>query len=203
MEGYVMMDLPSHLGGHSDKTNIDQGAFTWIMETFRPKSFLDIGCGPGGMVDLALEEGLDAQGIDGDFTVERLNPQNVLVHDFTKGPAPLTREYDVGWSVEFVEHVYEQYIPNYIQSFQACKVMIMTFAPPGHGGYHHVNENTQEYWIKTLQDYGFDYHYKFTEDLRNSSTMNRKKTTNTKKLRKAFVHLRGLVFINNDKNFNI
>jgi SAM-dependent methyltransferase len=190
-----MTDLPSHLGGHSYKTNVDIGALTWIKETFRPKSFLDIGCGPGGMVDLALEEGLDAYGIDGDFTLKRNNPQNILIHDFTKGPAPLKQKYDIGWSVEFVEHVYEKYIPNYIQSFQACNVMIMTFAPPGHGGYHHVNENTQEYWIETLGNYGFKYHYKYTEDLRNVSTMNKRKhTANFNKLRKAFVHLRGLVF---------
>ena len=194
-----MKELPNHLGGHSDKTNIDYGAFEWIMNTFNPTSFLDIGCGPGGMIDLALENNLDAFGIDGDFTVERNNPSKVLIHDFTQGPAPLDKRYDIGWSVEFVEHVYEEHIPDYIKSFQLCDVLIMSFAPIGHGGYHHVNENTEEYWIKTLEDYGFVYHQKFTEDLRNSSTMNRKKSTaNPKKLRKAFVHLRGLVFINQE-----
>jgi len=195
-----MSTLPTHLGGHNNLTNVDRGAFKWLLDVFQPKSFLDIGCGPGGMVDLAIEEGLDAYGIDGDFTVQRNNPSNVLIHDFTKGPAPLEKRYDIGWSVEFVEHVYERYIPDYIQSFQQCDVMIMSFAPIGHGGYHHVNENTEEYWIKTLESYGFEYHYKFTQDLRNSSTMNRKKsTTNPNKLRKAFVHLRGLVFINKRK----
>lgn len=194
-----MSTLPEHLGGHSHKTNIDRGALSWLIDTFQTKSFLDIGCGPGGMVDLADEMGLDSFGIDGDFTIPRKNSDKVLIHDFTVGPAPLTKRYDIGWSVEFVEHVYEEYIPNYIQAFQQCDVMVMSFAPPGHGGYHHVNENTQEYWIETLEKYGFKFHQKFTEDLRNVSTMNRKvKTTNPKKLRKAFVHLRGLVFINND-----
>lgn len=199
----MMPDLPEHLGGHANRTNVDLGALQWLQETFNPKTFLDIGCGPGGMVDLAADSNLDSYGIDGDYTISRNNPHRVLIHDFTLGPAPLENHYDIGWSVEFVEHVYEKYIPNYIQAFQQCKIMIMSFAPPGYGGYHHVNENTQEYWINTLENYGFTFHRTFTEELRNASTMNRKKTTNTKKLRKAFVHLRGLVFINNDKNFNI
>ena len=197
-----MQHLPEHLGGHANKTNVDIGALSWIIEKFQPKTFLDIGCGPGGMVDLAKELGLESLGIDGDFTIKRNNPDQVLIHDFTLGPAPLDKRYDIGWSVEFVEHVYEKYIPSYIQAFQSCNIVVMSFAPPGHGGYHHVNENTQEYWINTLEKYGFEYNEKFTNELRESSTMGRtkkqidKKTTNPLKLKQAFVHLRGLVFIN-------
>ena len=197
-----MPALSEHLGGHANKSNLDRGALNWIKKTFNPNSFLDIGCGVGGMVDLALDQELDSYGIDGDHTVVRKNPDRVLIHDYTKGAAPLPKKsYDIGWSVEFVEHVYEKYIPDYVQSFQACNVLIMSFAPPGHGGYHHVNENTQEYWINMLSNYGFEFHETFTEELRKSSTMNRKRTTtNPNKLRKAFVHHRGLVFINKRKS---
>lgn len=197
-----MKQLEKHLGGHANKTNVDNGALDWAISTLNPKTFLDIGCGPGGMVELAESKGLDSLGIDGDFTLERYNPSKFLIHDYSKGPALLDKKFDLGWSVEFVEHVYAEYIPNYIQSFQQCKTLIMSFAPPGHGGYHHVNEQTQEYWIDVLEKYNFKFEPILTQEMRQSSTLGRsalqikKNTTNEQKMKKAFVFLRGLVFTN-------
>jgi len=136
--------LENHLGGHNNKTHLDTGALAWLQETFDVKTFLDIGCGPGGMVKLANSVGLQAHGIDGDYTLERYNPSKFLIHDFTKGTAPLTQTYDVGWSVEFLEHVYEEYMPNYMHSFLQCKYVIVTYAPPGWTGHHHVNLQEEE-----------------------------------------------------------
>lgn len=197
-----MAELEKHLGGHANITNVDHGALKWAMDKFKPKSFLDIGCGPGGMVELADARGLKSLGVDGDYTIDRYNTKNFLIHDYSKGPAPLDKNFDLGWSVEFVEHVYAEYIPNYIQSFQRCKTIIMSFAPPGHGGYHHVNEQTQEYWIDVFNRYNFKFEPVLTQELRNSSTLGRsalqikKNTTDEKKLKKAFVFLRGIVFTN-------
>lgn len=184
-----MTILPEHLGGHADKTNLDEGALKWVIDKFKPDTFLDIGCGPGGMVELAEKHGISSFGVDGDFTLERYNPDRFLIHDFTHGPAPLHNTYDIGWSVEFVEHVYEEYIPSYIEAFKHCKVVIMTYAPPGHGGYHHVNEQTAEYWIQQFSKYGFTHQPELSLELRNSSTMGSKK-------KKQFVRARGMVFYN-------
>lgn len=184
--------LEPHLGGHSNKTNVDDGALSYLINKYNPKSFLDIGCGPGGMVELADDNGLYSRGIDGDYTVKRFSDSHFVVHDFTKGPAPLDRIFDLGWSVEFVEHVYEDYIPNYIQAFQACKVILLTYAPPGYGGYHHVNEQTESYWLGVMKNHGFKYDQQTSQEVRNASTLNLKK----KGGRKAFVRHRGLIFIN-------
>lgn len=182
------MNLPQHLGGHANKTNLDTGAMEWIKKTFRPETFLDIGCGPGGMVELAELNGLDALGIDGDFTLQRYNPDRFLIHDFSVSSPELNKEFDVGWSCEFVEHVYEKFMPNYMEAFKKCKILIMTYAPPGFGGHHHVNEQPEEYWIAKLAESGFIYDAHLTTELRNRSTMNIRKS------RKAFVKNRGLVF---------
>ena len=56
--------LEPHLGGHQNKTHLDNGALDWLIKTFDAKSFLDIGCGPGGMVELAKSKGLLVKGID-------------------------------------------------------------------------------------------------------------------------------------------
>lgn len=183
--------LEEHLGGHNNKTHLDKGAVNWLIKKFKVKSFLDIGCGPGGMVQLANKAGLQAYGIDGDHTLERYDSNKFLIHDFTKGSAPITSKYDIGWSVEFLEHVYEEYMPNYMHSFQMCKYVIVTYAPPGWTGHHHVNLQEEDYWIDKFKQYDLVLDQNLTNELRLISTMNY-----PKKPKKAFVRNRGLFFIN-------
>lgn len=181
--------LEEHLGGHNGLTHLDHGALDWLIEKFEPRFYLDIGCGPGGMVELAESKGLQVQGIDGDHTIERYSPERFIIHDFTKGPAELDQQYDLGWSCEFVEHVYEKFQPNYMAAFQQCRRVAMTYAPPGHTGYHHVNLKDEKYWIDTFEKYGFVYDLELTKQLREHSTMGAKK-------KHQFVKNRGLIFIN-------
>lgn len=178
-----------HLGGHLNRTNIDEGALQWLINRFEPESFVDIGCGPGGMVDLALSEGLDAMGIDGDPSIVR---DFIHKHDFTHEPYYPPRKYDIGWSVEFVEHVYEKYMTNYMPVFRMCKVAVVTYAPPGTPGHHHVNLQEESYWIEKFKDNGLTFDLALTTELRNASTMN----LNKKSHEKRFVQKRGMVFIN-------
>ena len=181
--------LEPHLGGHQNKTHLDNGALDWLIKTFHVKSFLDIGCGPGGMVELAKSKGLLVKGIDGDHTLKRPNETDYTLHDFTKAPLIPDFEYDIGWSVEFVEHVEEKYIPNYMPCFQSCNTVVITYAPPGWEGHHHVNLKDEDYWIQTFATNGLKHNAEMTHQLRQHSTMNL-----GKKGKKAFVRNRGLVF---------
>lgn len=152
---------------------------TFLVDEYNIKSFLDIGCGPGGMVQLAMWRGLDAMGIDGDWEVRKEPEAKVLIHDYTTGPAPLEQaslrtEFDLGWSVEFLEHVEEKYLDNYMQDFARCKYVVCTAAPPGYPGHHHVNCQPQEYWYKIFDKYGFDYDDAVTQRIRKQeSTMHK------------------------------
>jgi len=163
--------LPSHLGGHLNKTHTDRGTLLYLMEKYNIKSFLDIGCGPGGMVQIANWRGLDALGIDGDWEVRKEPEAKVLIHDYTTGPAPLEAAslriaFDLGWSVEFLEHVEEQYLDNYMQDFARCKYVVCTAAGPGAPGHHHVNCQPAEYWHAVFDKYGFDYDDETTQEIR-------------------------------------
>jgi len=163
--------LPSHLGGHLNKTHTDRGTLLYLMEKFDIKSFLDIGCGPGGMVQIANWRGLDSLGIDGDWEVPKEPEAKVLIHDYTTGPAPLETAslriaFDLGWSVEFLEHVDEQYLDNYMQDFARCKYVVCTAAGPGAPGHHHVNCQPPEYWHAVFDKYGFDYDDETTQEIR-------------------------------------
>ena len=187
------MDLESHLGGHQGKTHTDEGTLRWAISKLGITSMLDIGCGPGGMVELANQLGVNAYGVDGDHTLTRYDESKFIIHDFTKGPAPIESDYDLAWSVEFVEHIYEAYIPNYVQAMQKCKFLIMTYAKVGHGGHHHVNENTQKYWIDVMAQNGFKYLEDSTLEMRRHSTMGSKK-------KHRFLARTGLLFKNENSS---
>lgn len=164
------MNLPEHLGGHQNETHVDAGAIDYLIRRFQPKSFLDVGCGPGGMVELAAERGLDAVGIDGDFTIQREHPERYIVHDYAKGEYTPDKVFDIGWSVEFLEHVEEEYVENYLYTFGQCKIIVVTHALPGQGGHHHVNEQPPYYWFDVFSR-GFTLDVKATREIREASTM--------------------------------
>jgi len=149
--------LPKHLGGHGNVNHVDEGALRIIVEDHPEiKSMLDIGCGLGEMKYVCDKFDISYTGIDGDYTAKRSHDQ-VIIHDYTKGfsPLPLDKTFDLGWSTEFVEHVEEKYIPKYMADFAKCKRVLITYAPPGKRGYHHVNCKNEEYWKNVFKDWFF------------------------------------------------
>ena len=184
------MTLEPHLGGHQGKTHIDEGALQWLVN-LGIKSFIDIGCGPGGMVELAKNKGLRTIGVDGDYTLTRFDPNYFVIHDYTKGSPIIHEDYDVAWSVEFLEHVEEKYMANYMDTFKCAKSAVVTYAPPGWNGHHHVNLQEEYYWIARFEENGFKLDESRTKYLRHNSTLNL-----GKKGKKAFVKIRGLYFNN-------
>lgn len=192
-----MAELATHLGGHMSYTHLDDGALNWLIKDFNVKSFLDVGCGPGGMVKLAKQKGLKVKGIDGDYTLKRECSADYILHDYTTGSSGLEETFDVGWSVEFVEHVEEKYIPNYVKDFTLVKYLILTFAPPGWPGHHHVNCQYQDYWIKKFGEYGLMYNKEYTKELRSVTSMNLPPFGRTPpQLPNSFIKDRGLFFEN-------
>lgn len=165
------MILEKHLGGHLNVTHIDTKILDYFIDSYKIKNFLDIGCGPGGMVELALSKGLNSLGIDGDYTLNLSD--NFIIHDYTTGPLILNERYDLVWSCEFVEHVEEIYLDNFMKTFQSGNIVCMTYAPPGKKGHHHVNLKTESYWINIFKDYGFKFDKELTKKLRTISFMER------------------------------
>jgi SAM-dependent methyltransferase len=185
--------LPGHLGGHENETHIDEGALDYLIRKYEAKSYLDVGCGPGGMVELAETKGLEVLGVDGDFTIVRTNPKNFVLHDFTKGAAPLgDRLFDIGWSCEFLEHVEERYMDSYMDAFKHCKRVLVTHAFPGQTGHHHVNEKEPNYWFNKFGERGFLLDVIATNEVRTASTMIQK-----------YIRTSGLVFFNNNLKWSV
>tara|TARA_B100001250_G_C19726728_1_gene756426 strand:+ start:293 stop:970 length:678 start_codon:yes stop_codon:yes gene_type:complete len=175
--------LEGHLGGCS--TGGDGGTYYPIMwkhlvEAYNIKTVLDIGCGRGYSAKYFESIGCDILGVDGSTKVEKISliPDSFLLNDYEDGPA-LSRSkieyndnplndfvFDLCWSCEFVEHVWEEYSQNFIDDFKQSKYVAMTYAEPGQGGHHHVNEQPEDYWIEKMESNGFEYLKSDTEILR-------------------------------------
>lgn len=176
-----MSRLAKHLGGHSGKTHCDRGALTWLRDKRGVRKLLDLGCGPMGQVKLARSLGIYAMGIDGDPACK---PD--FIHDFNQDIPQIDEEFDAVWCVEFLEHVAEKFLPNVLAAIEQAnpKVMVVSAAPPGKKGYHHVNCRPPAYWYGVFAATGYKISEELTEEVRASSTMHRE-----------FVRDRGMVFL--------
>ena len=166
------MTAPDHLGGHCNVTKINRPVLNRLIEKYEVKSIIDIGCGPGGMKVLCDSLNVDWYGIDGDPEVMKTTDHSLL-YDFTQGTPVIDREFDLAWSTEFLEHIEEKYIPNFLPLFQKAKIVGCSAGLPGWPGHNHVNCQPPEYWIDVFKDYGFEYDGEYTDYLKSISVPER------------------------------
>jgi glycosyltransferase involved in cell wall biosynthesis len=140
----------------------------WICLGYNVRSVLDIGCGIGTNLSWFHEYGFDVIGVEGhpNAIVESLLPDKVVQHDFSKGPWAPENEYDLCICTEFAEHVEAEFEENWMVAVDKCKYVLLAAAPPGQGGYHHVNEQTDEYWLERFESHGFIQNREVTSQLR-------------------------------------
>lgn len=162
----------SHLGGGfidwPDQCTMMPNIWQEMIDRHNVKSMADVGCGGGHCGKWFLDHGIDVIGIDGwQEAIDRnkLPKENLIQHDYNEGPLDI-KEVDLVWSAEFVEHVDEKYVPNFMRTFRCGKHLLFTHAVPGQGGYHHVNERSERYWITMMESYGFGFDQRETMALR-------------------------------------
>jgi len=143
-----------HLGGYvpgGDPATRYPELWDWFVREHGVRSVLDVGCGDGVAVDHFAALGCRVRGIDG---VPQDHPL-IVEHDYANGPYVPSGSWDLAWSCEFVEHVAEEHAPNYLATFRAAKLVLMTHADPGQQGWHHVNCRPASYWIRLFAGTGF------------------------------------------------
>ena len=150
-----------HLGGYVEGG--DEGTYTprlWdtLIADYDIKSVVDIGCGEGHASKYFADKGIEVLAIDGSKKVLATAVyQPIIIHDYYQGAYIPDRVYDLSWCCEFLEHIDEEYIPNFMATFKKSKIAAVTHALPGQEGYHHVNERDDAYWIEQFKKYGFEY----------------------------------------------
>lgn len=171
------IEQKNHLGGYiinysevGDPNTYDINVWNY-MKNDGIKSVIDIGCGMGYSTKWFVDNGIESLGIEGGEKAVKnsLCPNNVVMHDFTEGVYTPKRKYDAVWCCEFVEHVEEKYMNNFLETFKYAEKIFMTHAKPGQVGYHHVNCRNSDYWISNVEKIGFSYDSSNTEYLRRLS----------------------------------
>lgn len=164
--------MNEHLGGcypEGDGNTTMVDVWGYLLVRHEVKSVLDVGAGYGHALQWFATHGLcQIKGIEGwpEAVEKSLVPGHVILHDFTTGPAPIAQPFDLCWCAEFVEHVAEEFIPNYMKAFQLCRHLVMTHGEPGQAGHHHVNCQSDGYWVAQMAAYGFDFNMDETKLLR-------------------------------------
>ncbi len=141
----------------------------WLVEELGVRSMLDVGCGEGHAAGFFRDAGCEVVGVDGSrqARTESVIPQQHHVHDFVDGPFVPEGSFDLVWSCEFVEHVEQRYTHNFLGAFAASqRYLLLTAAPPGQKGWHHVNCQHREYWIDKLARLAFAPNPELTEKAR-------------------------------------
>jgi SAM-dependent methyltransferase len=165
------MTTPPHLGG----AHLNQPDFyTWLPDIweqlilkYQIKSVLDVGCGAGFSTAWFQARAGKVLGIEGDSAAHLVRKCDPIVrHDFSEGPFIPVDIYDLGWCAEFVEHVEARFMRNWMRALQQCRYVCITFARPGQGGHHHVNEQEEPYWLERFGQAGLDHLPEETERMR-------------------------------------
>jgi glycosyltransferase involved in cell wall biosynthesis len=140
----------------------------WVCMQYNIHSVLDIGCGMGTNLAWFDEYGYEVLGVEGhpNAVAASLVPGRIIQHDFSKGPWSPERKIDLCICTEFAEHVETEFEQNWMVAVDQCKFLLLAAAPPGQGGYHHVNEQPDEYWIDRFKLRGFVQDVEITEMLR-------------------------------------
>lgn len=160
-----------HLGGWvpgGDPATWLPTVWQWTIDVLGVQSVLDVGCGDGLALDWYEAHGVRVQGIEG---TPQANPK-ILQHDYTRGPALTNEDWDMVWCCEFVEHVEAEYMLNFLATFQCARFVLMTHAFPGQPGTHHVNCQPEDYWVRRMDDAGFDLDSYLTNEARRAAQGN-------------------------------
>ena len=142
-----------YLGGYiegRDEATFYPDLWRWLVEDHEARRIIDLGCGEGHAVDFFKGLGADVVGIEG---VPQDHP-DIVPFDFTLQTWESPDRVDLVWCCEFVEHLEERFIPNYLPVFDQADLVLMTHAARGQPGYHHVNCQPVTYWRGVLAAIG-------------------------------------------------
>lgn len=166
--------MSNHLGGwiyNGDFNTYMPDVWQEMIDEYGITSVVDIGCGSGHNLLWFKNKGIRCLGVDGhSLAVTATKDKGVfaIVNDYTLSSA-LNEPYDLAICTEFSEHVEAQYEYLWLEDLARCKYVLFTHALPNQGGYHHVNEQTQEYWIERFAMYGFAPDWTFTNKHQDTS----------------------------------
>lgn len=152
-------------GPHHEKYVDSAENVTDVLYRFlSPFSVVDVGCGCGVYSHFFQKKGVRVLSLDGVRPPkEESFPVSITVRDFTVPFDNTWGKFDVALCLEVAEHIPENLSSAFLRNITSLSDrLVLSAAPPGQGGHHHVNEQPKRYWVKRLAEYGFFYNRKLT-----------------------------------------
>jgi SAM-dependent methyltransferase len=154
-----LYDRSFYLGQEGGSRQSAEQLLPIVLQMLNPRSILDVGCGVGTWLRVAIEQGVsDVVGVDGAY-VERdllqLPGERFIACDLTK-EIDLKRSFDLVISLEVAEHLpaicADVFIDNLVRH---GPVVLFSAAVPCGGGTGHVNEQWPAYWAERFEKRGY------------------------------------------------
>lgn len=140
-----------------------------LEKEFEPNSVIDFGCAIGIHLEYFYKNNVSVTGVEGNTRAIQnsvIPKDKIQLHDLRKR-YKTNKEYDLVLSFEVAEHIPQKYADTFVKTLTpAGDTIVITAAPPGQGGTHHVNEQPREYWYEKFKAEGMVYDKKTTESLR-------------------------------------
>jgi len=129
-----------------------------IEKMWRPRSLLDVGCGAGYIVEYFAGR-IPVLGVDGSPGALAVQSDEArrrcILCDLTCPPPEDIRRFEFAVSIEVAEHIPAEHVGAFLRWFEGARRVLLTAAPPGQGGTHHVNEQPPAYWQGLFAARGF------------------------------------------------
>lgn len=130
-----------------------------VYEVFRPASLADLGCGCGVYGSLFGGMGVRVLSLDGVLPPPATSfPVEIVKRDLAAPFGNTWGQFDLALCLEVAEHIPEEFTDVFLKNVTAFSDrLVMSAAPPGQGGHHHVNERPRRYWAEKLAGLGYAY----------------------------------------------
>lgn len=130
------------------------------------RSVLDFGCGPGVMIDLMNQRGLDYTGFDPSPEARGLYLKHYGLYPDKFVSSLNINSFDVVVSFDVLEHMSDDEIDLFISKFANVRDMLVNISrAPGIPG--HINLKTDEQWLAFFALRGRTFNELLTTELRN------------------------------------
>jgi SAM-dependent methyltransferase len=130
-----------------------------LFKFVRPRSIVDVGCGDGGWLAVALACGIDdVLGVEGPWIEDaRLKiPLDRVRRARLDEPIPIERRFDLALSLEVAEHLPPPRAPSLVEELtRFAPLVLFSAAIPGQGGVEHKNERWPLYWAGLFARHGY------------------------------------------------
>jgi SAM-dependent methyltransferase len=132
-----------------------------LLDNYKPKSVVDIGCGSGSWLNEFYKAGIkDILGIDGskpDKNLLQIPKEKFISIDLENlSFQKINKRFDLAISLEVAEHIKIKFSERFVDLLtKLSDVILFSAAIPYQGGTNHINENWTEFWIYLFNKKGY------------------------------------------------